>query len=438
MSELKNLPPQNIEAEEFFLCACLIDNNVIHRSKIHADDFYKSQHGKIWSAMKAVAQAGDPVDVLTVVNKLSSDDKAASILSTINMVYPTAANWKAHERLIVGAAQRRKIIRIASDMMSRVYDESVDKVLHDFRMQLSGVTKHEAAGIVEYKDILLQTFDIIEKRFQSDKISGITTGFRDIDDITDGWQDTELIVLAGRPGHGKTAFSKASVTAAVKENIPCGMIHLEMGESQLGIRALSSRTGIPISRLRRGKLRDNEWIALSHALGFLVELPLYLQFSAYTDREMAQTIDDMVFDKGCKAIWIDYLQLATSEDNSKNREQEVSGISRMLKLKAKEHSIPIIALAQLNRLCETRQDKRPMISDLRESGAIEQDADVIAFIYNDEKYNPKTVDKGITEVIFRKGRQIALDTIKLQWDGATTTFRDLIKTEPRNDHYTEN
>lgn len=231
-----------------------------------------------------------------------------------------------------------------------------------------------------------------------------------------------------------TALLSAFAHAPAARGFPVGQIHLEMGKTQLGVRAVAEQSGIPIRRLRTGSIEDKHWGVIAQACGYLSTLPIYSAFSSYSDVQISRTIDDMALDKKCKLIGIDYLQLAktSSQRHGMSREQEISSISRMLKQKAKEYEIPIIALCSLNRQCEARPDKRPILSDLRESGAIEQDADVVGFIYRDELYNKDTEDKGIAEVIFRKGRMMELDTIRLQWDGSITTYRDLILNQGQN------
>lgn len=439
MTDLSKLPPQNNEAEKWFLAACLQDNDIVKRCSIRHDDFYRGKHRTIFSAMQSLSAKSEPLDVLTISNEVksgaSSADGIVGELAALNnpYEYPTAANWKSHETLIVECSMKRKVLHLLTDKLGALETDGAEKIIHELRAGLSGIQHRDSTGIVSYAELISETSALIEHRYQQEGLSGVPSGYRDVDATTDGWQPGELIIVGGRPGMGKTVFGVGCAKGAATAGFPAGMIHLEMGRSQLGMRSLSGKTGVPLNRLRRGRVWDNEWSKLAAACAELASLQVYLDFSAYTDRAIAKTIDNMVFDKGCKIIVIDYIQLATSEDaNGKNREQEVSGISRMLKLKAKEHNIPVIGLAQLNRSCELRQDKRPMISDLRESGALDQDADIIAFMYIDSKYNANTEFPGIGEVIFRKGRMIELDIVKLLWDGTTTTYRDL------ETHYADN
>jgi len=429
-NEITKLPPQNLEAERCYLGACMIETEyVMKKSVIRSEDFYRDAHKKIYAAMVDIYSQGEAVDIITVSEKLKGTNTiesvgGASYLAQLVYETPTAANCKTHEKIIMETAIKRRVISQLNESMRDIYTVDSEKVIHDIRMNLSNIVKHGSKEIIMMSEIMLESYSLIERRSEQTSISGITTGFRDIDILTDGWQPGEFIVLAGRPGMGKTALMRCAMTTAASKGVKCGEIHLEMGRTQLGNRAISSKSGISLNNLKRGMVHG-KWEQVQHACSYNSDLHIALSFSSYTDREISQTIDSMVFDKECQMIGIDYLQLATSEDTGKNREQEVAAISRMIKLKANEHGIPIIALAQLNRKCEDRTDKRPMLSDLRESGAIEQDADIIAFIYQDEKYNENSPDKGIAEVIFRKGRQIELDTVKLQWDGFTTTFRDL-------------
>jgi replicative DNA helicase len=427
---LATLPPQSIDAEQWFLAACLRDNDIVKRCTARKDDFYKSNHGIVFSAMQSLSAKGEPIDTITITDEIGFGkvEGLSGLVAELSSpyTYPTAANWKSHEAIIKEKSTMRKVLRLLSEKLGTIESDGAEKTIHDLRIKLSSIQQRDSTGIVSLAELVGETASLIERRSQQEGLSGITSGYRDIDALTDGWQPGELIIVAGRPGMGKTVFGVGCAKGAAKAGHAVGMIHLEMGKSQLGMRSISGKSGIPLNNLRRGRVRDHEWDRISNACGELARLQVFLDFSATTDRAIAKTIDNMVFDKGCEIIVIDYIQLATTEDSTgRNREQEVSAISRMLKLKAKEHHIPVIALAQLNRQCELRQDKRPMTADLRESGALEQDADIIAFLYIDEKYNPATIDKGIAEVIFRKGRMIELDTVKLQWDGPTTTYRDL-------------
>lgn len=441
IDDLKNLPPQNLDAERCYLGACIVDTAyTMKKAVIRPSDFYREAHGKIYEAMLELNNKQEAIDLITLPAQLNRKnlktlESVGGVSYLAQLVYeaPTAANCRTHERLIIESAQKRRVITLLRDTLRDMDVIESEKVIHNLRLKLSEIVKHENSEIVMMSEIMAESYSLIERRAEQTGLSGITTGFRDIDVLTDGWQPSEFVIIAGRPGMGKTALMRCSMTAAATRGIKCGELHLEMGRSQLGFRAISSKSGIPLSHLRRGMVHD-KWDRVISACASNSELEIALAFSSYTDREISQTIDAMVFDKGCQMITVDYLQLATSEDHGKNREQEVSSISRMLKLKAKEHGIPVIALAQLNRKCEERTDKRPMLADLRESGALEQDADVIAFIYQDEKYNENSPDKGTAEIIFRKGRQIELDTVKLQWDGYTTTFRDLMQ-ETRGTRY---
>jgi replicative DNA helicase len=435
MQELTYIPPNNRDAEMSFLCACLMENRIIRTASVRAEDFYYDRHRAIWKIMQDLMAHNMPVDIITIADKVKLESGIATTAAEISAYgYPTAANWKTHEKLILEASLRRQVIHLMQEALQSARSEQVDRLIHNLRLKLSSIAGRESSNILEYKNIISETFDIIERRVNAgDVLSGVTTGFRDMDRLTDGWQNADLIIFAGRPSMGKTAYVKIGATAAARQGISVGMIHLEMSKTQLGIRAIAGQSDISISKLRRGIISESDWPTIINACSELSTLPIYLEFAAYTDRQISRAIDNLVLDKGVKIIYLDYLQLATSEDAGKNREQEISGISRMLKLKAKELNIPIIALAQLNRQCEMRADKRPMMADLRDSGGIEQDADVIAFVYRDEVYHPHSEDRGIAEIIFRKGRQIELDTVRLQWHGPTTTYRDLAP----ESHYAE-
>lgn len=437
---LAHLPPQEIEAEQHVLGACLLEpQHTLGAAYVLADDFYKTAHRKIFDAMRQVMASGQEVDVITVAAflrgaaELEPMGGPATYLSYLINITPTAANFRSHERLVISAAQRRVLIRACREAEYRAYDEKdADRIVSDAITALAGARRHDGGAIITHREIILRGYEAIERRSAlTSVVSGIPTGFRDLDIFLDGLQP-QYYLIAGRPSMGKTALAEGIARNAARSGHRVGFISIEMGEHQIALRALSRGSGVPLSRLLRGKLRDDDWDRFTAAAGAEVELQIDYAFSAFSERAVERAIDDMVQRLGCKLIIVDYLQLMAPDDRDGNREQEVARQSRMFKRKVKEHNVPHVILSQLNRALEARPDKRPMLADLRESGAIEQDADVIIFVYRDEVYHCKCSrdgacacgKRGKAELLIRKGRMEGTGNVDLLWEAPTTSFRN--------------
>lgn len=438
------LPPQNIEAEQSILGGILIDNHAIDTVSeiISSDDFYRESHKKIFDCMASLLNASQPCDLITLTDLLKKREILDEVGGIPYIAYltdsiPTAANIKVYARIVKEKSVLRKLISVGTDIVSRCYepDEELAEFLDHAEKEIFEISEDKSReSYSPMKDIVVKSFKRIEKLFDSkDMFTGVSTGFVELDKLTSGLQPSDLIIVAGRPSMGKTAFCmNIAQHAAIEAKVPVAVFSLEMSKDSLGMRLLSSEARIEQSRFRGGfHLSDIEWARLTRAAGYLSEAPIYIDdtpsISIMAMRAKARRIKAA---HGLGMIIVDYLQLMRgSTKAAERREQEISEISRGLKALAKELDVPVVALSQLNRATESRSkdDRRPQLSDLRESGAIEQDADVIMFIYRDEVYNKSedNPNKGIAEIIIGKQRNGPTDTVRLAFLNKFTLFENL-------------
>jgi len=445
------MPPQALELEQAVLGALMIDNDALSNSieLLKPESFYQTEHQKIFSAIEDLFNSTQPVDILTVTNTLKQKGQlkevgGAAFVSKLTERIASAANIETHARIIAQKFIQRELIRISSATIKDAYDDTTD-VFDLLNAAEQGLFEISEGNIRKNYDkmstLIRQALEQIEEiKNKEDGLSGIPSGFTDLDRVTSGWQKSDLIVLAARPGMGKTAFVLSMArNTAVKFKKPVAVFSLEMSSVQLVNRLISSESGIPAEKLRKGNLEEHEWIQLNQQISKLSEAPLFIDDTpALTVFELRAKCRRLVRNNGVEMVIIDYLQLMHAGNNTKsgNREQEISTISRSLKSIAKELNIPIIALSQLSRAVETRGgDKRPMLSDLRESGAIEQDADIVCFIYRPDYYgftewpdsspgqDPDCQGQG--EVIIAKHRNGSLENIRLRFISQLAKFTDL-------------
>jgi len=396
---LHKLPPSNIEAEQSVLGAILLENNAIDRTIefIVADDFYKEAHRRIYTAMLDLNESGEPIDVITLPAILKSREEldrvgGVSYIAALVNAIPNAANIRHHCKIVREKAILRNLINSASDLITKAYmePENVDEFLDEAeRVVFAIAEKKIKPSFFPIKEVIKDSFEMVEKLYdRKEMITGMPTGYKDLDEMTAGLQPSDLIIVAGRPSMGKTAFClNIASNAAIKSNLPVAIFSLEMSKEQLVIRMLASEARIDAKQLRTGHLAQSDWNKLTTGAGVLSEVKIYLDdSSALNVLELRAKARRLKREHGLGLIIIDYLQLMRGYGNTESRQQEISDISRSLKGLAKELNCPIIALSQLNRAIETRQDRKPLLADLRESGAIEQDADVIMFIYREEFY----------------------------------------------------
>jgi len=432
------LPPQDVDAERSVLGAMLLDGRAVSdvSAQLRPEDFYRPAHARVFEVMLALHERNEPVDEVTVRSQLQAEGKLESVggsgfLTSLTESVPTAANVAYYAKIVRHRALSRRLIEVATGIAGGVYEKAadIDILLDDAEAKIFEVTSaRDQRAFVPIKDVVKDAFKLIEKRYEKkEAITGVATGFVDFDRMTAGLQPAELIIIAGRPSMGKTALAiNMAQNASMRHNVPVALFSLEMSKESLVMRMLCSEARIDSHRLRGGFLKDSDWPRLAKAAGSLAEAPMYIDDSgALSILEMRAKSRRLQAEKGLGLIVVDYLQLMHGRAAAEGREREISEISRGLKALAKELSVPVVALSQLNRSLEQRTDKRPMLSDLRESGAIEQDADVISFVYRDEYYHPETVDKGIAELIIGKQRNGPTGTVQLRFFNEYTRFESL-------------
>jgi replicative DNA helicase len=438
-TDIRKVPPQNLEAERAVLGAILMDNESIYAVMeiLDSSAFYQPSHRLIFGTMLELSQRGDPIDIVTLSERLRSAgslDKAGGpdYIPTLADEVPTAAGVANYAAIVREKATLRGLIEASTEIVHDCFETpgEVDQVLDDAERRIFAISeKRIRSGFLSMKEIVKSSFKTIELLYEKkEHITGVPSGFADIDDLTSGFQPSDLIIIAGRPSMGKTAFClNIAQHASMHKEKTVAVFSLEMAKEQLVMRMLCSEARIDAHRLRSGFLGQTDWPKLSTAAGRLADASIYIDDTpAISSMEMRAKTRRLKAEKGLDLVIVDYLQLMSGRSTrNDNREQEISEISRSLKALAKELAIPVLALSQLNRGVESRVDKRPVLADLRESGAIEQDADVIMFIYRDEVYNKDTMDKGIAEVIIGKQRNGPVGTKKLTWLDKYTRFEDL-------------
>lgn len=418
MSETaQRLPPQNLEAEQSVLGAMLIDKEALIQAAeiLTPEDFYRENHQQIFRALLDLFNKGEPADLVTASEELESKNLlekvgGASYLASLANMTPTSAHAKYYAEIVKEKSLLRRLIQAATTIVGKCYGniEDVREFLDEAEQIIFDVAKsRDTKSFIHLKDALEQTFEKLERLYERKSgVTGLSTGFPDLDNLTSGLQDSDLIIIAARPSMGKTTLAlNIAHQIAVNERLPVAFFSLEMSGEQLAQRLLCAYAEIDAQRLRRGFLSAEDWPKLTQAVGPLSEAPLYIDDTpAISVLEMRAKARRLKMEKGLSAIFVDYLQLMRGSEKTENRQQEISAISRSLKALAKELSCPVVALSQLSRAVEQRQDKHPILSDLLESGGIEANADVVMFIYREDYYNPETDKKHIAEVIVAKQR----------------------------------
>ena len=444
ISALK-VPPHSIEAEQSILGGLLIDNKAIDRiaGQVSASDFYRNDHRIIFTHISKLIDNNDPADIVTVAESLEQNAELTKVggvayLGLVAENTPTAFNISGYAKIVRERSIMRNLVEVGSDIVESAFspqgkdaqqllDESESKIF-----QIADAGTSEKLGFIDIKELLPKAAQRIDDLYQLDDPNGVTgvpSGYSDLDQKTAGLQPGDLIIIAGRPSMGKTSLAlNIAEHVGMEAGLPVAIFSMEMGAAQLTMRLLGSVGKLDQHKMRIGQLEDEDWPKLTNALGVLNEAPIFIDegsaLNSYEVRARARRLHRQQGKLGL--IVIDYIQLMSSanEQSNENRATEVSEISRSLKALAKELNVPVVALSQLNRSVESRPDKRPMMSDLRESGAIEQDADVIMFIYRDEVYNPETAEKGVAEILLSKQRNGPTGTVKLTFLGQYTRFEN--------------
>jgi replicative DNA helicase len=439
------VPPHSVEAEQSLLGALLLDNQAFDRvaDLVTGEDFYRDDHRRIWRHIARLMEAGKPADVVTVSESVdASEDKdktgGPAYLGALAQNTPTALNIRRYAELVRERAVQRRLAQVATEIaetalspggkeVGQLLDEAESKI---FQIAESGARRDQ--GLLEIKPVLARVFEKIDHLYHRDNpsdITGVPTGFVDLDRMTAGLQGGDLIIVAGRPSMGKTALAlNMAEHVAVDNGLPVAIFSMEMSSTQLAMRMLGSISRVDQHKMRTGRLNDKEWSDLSEAMGKLHETPIYIDeggaLTALEVRARARRLKRQYSKLGL--IVIDYLQLMAATGQGENRATEISEISRSLKAMAKELDTPVVALSQLNRAVDQRPDRRPVMSDLRESGAIEQDADVIMFVYREVVYKPDLPEeqRGMAELIVGKQRNGPIGTVKLTFRGQHTRFEN--------------
>ncbi|HVY52894.1 MAG TPA: replicative DNA helicase [Gammaproteobacteria bacterium] len=436
-------PPHSIEAEQSVLGGLMLDNrawdNIIDR--LHEDDFYRYEHRGIFNAMARLMEQNKPLDVVTVSEALRERQELEKcggevFLFELANNTPSAANIIAYADIVREKSVLRKLIQTAQDIANNAFHpegRSITELIDSAERQVFAISEQgsHVSGPTAIRDILVKAMDRLDTLASSTStITGVPTGYTDFDEMTSGLQPSDLVIIAGRPSMGKTAYAmNIAEHVALKTKLPVLTFSMEMPGEAIVMRLLSSLCRIDQLRLRTGKLSDVDWPRISSTVSMLSECPLFIDDTpALSPAELRARARRLAKEHGqLGLIVVDYLQLMQVPGNSENRTAEISEISRSLKALAKELKVPVIALSQLNRGLEQRSDKRPIMSDLRESGAIEQDADLIVFIYRDEVYNETSPDKGTAEIIIAKQRNGPIGKVRLTFLGEYTRFENFTR-----------
>ncbi len=436
----QNVPPHDDAAELAVLGAMFLDREAasLALEMLTGEDFYRPDHRQVFEAAEELYHSGVPIDMITVKNKLEEQQVFEQIgglpfLANISTSVGSSANMRHYAAIVEEKSVLRRLIRTANNISQMSYEGKTDvnAIMDTAEKGIFDIMQNRHSDQFHHiRDIAVDSIEKIEDIYRSKgKLTGVPTGFVDFDQKTAGLQKSDLILLAARPSMGKTAFALNIIqNAAIRSNVPTAVFSLEMSREQLVNRMLCSEAMLDAQRLRTGELTDSDWADLIQAMGPLSQAPIYIDDTpGVTPMEVRSKCRRLKVEKGLGLIVIDYLQLMSGNSRNDSRQQEISEISRALKAIAREMEAPVIALSQLSRACEQRADHRPMLSDLRESGAIEQDADVVAFLYRDEYYFPDTEKKNQAELIIAKQRNGPTGTVDLTWMGQYTKFGNFLK-----------
>lgn len=437
--ELGKVPPHDLEAEQAILGSMLTDKDAVISAieVLREEDFYREDNKEIYEAIFNLYNRAEPVDIITVKSELESMGKFEQVggleyLAELPEKVPTTANAMKYIKIVEEKSTLRRLIRTANEIIDLGYDqtEDVEDIMEGAEKKIFNIMQEKnQKGYSPLKDVLVESFTQLEELYNKKQhITGVPTGFAELDYKTAGLHGSELILIAARPAMGKTAFAlNIATNAAVRANVPVAVFSLEMSKEQLVNRILCSEAMVDSNKVRTGKLEEDDWAKLAGAIGPLSEAEIYIDDTPGINvTEIRAKCRKLKLEKNIGMVVIDYLQLVQgSNKRNGSREQEISEISRSLKILAKELNVPVIALSQLSRAAEQRPDHRPMLSDLRESGAIEQDADIVTFLYRDDYYNKDSEKKDIAEVIIAKHRGGSTGTVELLWLGSYTKFVNL-------------
>ena len=439
--ELGKVPPHDIEAEQAVLGSMLTDKDAVISAieVLKEEDFYRTDNRAIYEAILNLYNRAEPIDIITVKAELESIGKFEQVggltyLASLPDKVPTTANAMKYIKIVEEKSTLRNLIKTANEIIELGYDptEDVEDIMEGAEKKIFNIMQNkDKKGYAPIQDILVESFNQLEELYnRKQHITGVPSGFIELDYKTAGFHGSDLVLIAARPAMGKSAFAlNIATNAAVRANVPVVIFSLEMSKEQMVNRILCSEAMVDSNKVRTGKLEEDDWTKLAGSIGPLSDSEIYIDDTpGISVSEIRAKCRKLKLEKNIGMVVIDYLQLIQgSNKRNGSREQEISEISRSLKILAKEINVPVIALSQLSRAVEQRPDHRPMLSDLRESGAIEQDADIVMFLYRDDYYNKESEKKDIAEVIIAKHRGGSLGTVELLWLGSYTKFVNLEK-----------
>ena len=440
MEDINRIPPHSVESEQSILGSIILDKDAIITvaETINPSDFYKEAHKIIYESMLSLNSNNEPIDLITLIEELRKEGHLDNIggisyLTSLSTIVPTTSNVKYYANIVKEKSVMRQLIKASNEIINLGYDASTDvqEILNKAEKNIFDISQEKSGDDIQPINAVLQdTFDMIEKLCTEKKeVTGITTGFKDLNKKINGLQRTDLILLAARPAMGKTAFSLNLVqNAALKGDASVAVFSLEMSKEQLVQRMLSAQSNVELSKIKTGTLGESDWPRIIDGMAVLSEAKIFIDDTpGIKISEVRSKCRRLKMEKGLDLILIDYLQLMEGEGKNENRQQEIAKISRSLKILAKELDCPVVALSQLSRSPELRKDHRPILSDLRESGSIEQDADIVMFLYRDEYYHDDSEKKNIGEVIVAKKRHGETGNVELVWFGQVQKFADKVR-----------
>ena len=440
MEDINRIPPHSVESEQSILGSIILDKEAIITvaETIQPMDFYKEAHKIIYESMLKLNSNNEPIDLITLIEELRKEGHLDSIggisyLTSLSTIVPTTSNVKYYANIVKEKSVMRQLIKASNEIINLGYDASTDvqEILDKAEKNIFDISQEKSGDDIQPINVVLQdTFEMIEKLCtDKSEVTGITTGFADLNKKINGLQRTDLILLAARPAMGKTAFSLNLVqNAALKGDASVAVFSLEMSKEQLVQRMLSAQSNVELSKIKTGNLGESDWPRIIDGMAVLSEANIFIDDTpGIKISEIRSKCRRLKIEKGLDLILIDYLQLMEGEGKNENRQQEIAKISRSLKILAKELDCPVVALSQLSRSPELRKDHRPILSDLRESGSIEQDADIVMFLYRDEYYHDDSEKKNIGEVIIANNRHGETGNVELVWFGQVQKFADKIR-----------
>lgn len=438
--EINKVPPHDIEAEQAVLGCMITDKDAVIAAieSLAEEDFYREDNKLIYKAIMNLYNRAEPVDIITLKSELSSIGKFDAVggleyLAELPEKVPTTSNVDKYIKIVKEKSELRTLIKTANDIITMSYDptQEVESIMDGAEKKIFSIMqKKNQEGYASIKDILVDSFTELEELYnRKQHVTGVPTGFIDLDKMTAGLHNSDLVLVAARPAMGKSAFAlNIATNAAIQANTGVAIFSLEMSKEQMANRILGSVAMVDGNSIRTGRIADDDWIKLATASGELSQTGIVIDDTpGISVMEIRAKCRKLKMEKNIGLVIIDYLQLVQASSRAGSREQEIAEISRSLKILAKEINVPVIALSQLSRAPEQRPDHRPMLSDLRESGSIEQDADIVMFLYRDDYYNPDTEKKNIAEVIIAKHRAGSTGTVELAWLGNYTKFANLAK-----------